>query len=421
MSKSNPAVVLFSFFPWDHPYPSTAHGLAKALSAHTDVFFVSKPPTMKDVFTGHRSKHLEEKRVAFKPYCKAMQKGKGGTLFRIELSPTLPINSLPPGAVYEFARARVDGRLNAQLGSLLAKQGVQDFVWINLYAPTQFRDLNLHRAPLKRIYYSVDALRVVDYTARHGIHAEGDQAAKSDLVLCTAQALAESFKDRVRPGTPVRVLPNAMDESLFLKADSLDEPADLRSIPHPRLVCIANYDPMRMDYDLLLRLAGAQTIHEAQGQNNKPAQLVLIGPWNAGEELKARFESNPNIHLLGRKNQADCAAYLAHCELGIIPFHCNELTASIYPLKINEYLSLGLPVLATPFSKDIADFEDIITLAPADRWTEVLPDCLKKQSPEERQEKIDRASENTWSARAETLLTWIAGQNVDRPNPVESL
>src|SRR5690606_17805391 len=65
----------------------------------------------------------------------------------------------------------------------------------------------------------------------------------------------------------------------------------------------------------------------------------------------------------GPKPITELPRYLHYMDCTIIPFKCNELTKSIYPLKVNEYLAAGKAVVSTNFSEDIAEFKNIVYLA----------------------------------------------------------
>src|SRR4030095_14581691 len=84
--------------------------------------------------------------------------------------------------------------------------------------------------------------------------------------------------------------------------------------------------------------------------------LVMVGPITADKYRQAGLDQRRNVMFTGCKDIAELPAYLKYSHCCIIPFLCNQLTRSIYPLKINEYLSAGKPVVTTNFSEDIATF-----------------------------------------------------------------
>ena len=422
--------MLQSFFPWRHEYPSTAHGLARALAAYTRVWFVSKPPTWKDALRqrdlGRLFAQPRVERVALPrlggptdattdagvPFGKTEPAQRAGSLHVVKLAATPPINGLAPGsAAYERLRGFADRRMSRQLASVLRGAGTESPLWINLYAPTQLLDLGDIPAPARRLYYTVDAIGEADYTARHGVSAEVAQARRADLVLATSARLAEHARERLRATgveRRVEVVPNAVDAELYLTPQRYPEPDDLADIPHPRAVYVGNLDAARIDFELLERLA----------RERPDLHLVLVGPVNAAQTVVDRALALPNVHALGRKDQRACPAYLQHVDLGLIPFRLTDLTAAIYPLKINEYLAIGKPVLATPFSKDIADFRDNITLAPIDQWAGLIEEVVEAHTPERAAANVRRGADNDWASRARTFLG-LAGYAVEAA-PVET-
>ncbi len=54
------------------------------------------------------------------------------------------------------------------------------------------------------------------------------------------------------------------------------------------------------------------------------------------------------MHLLGTRAYDELPAVLRGADAALIPYALNELTASIFPMKVYEYLAAGLPVVATP-------------------------------------------------------------------------
>jgi len=384
-----PAIVLFSFFPWEHEYPSTAHGLARALARHTRVVFVSKPPTLKDIVLGQRGGSVNKARVRAEIAGHAQ-------LSIVDLPAVMPINGLPPGGVYEFWRKLNDRRLNRELRDALIELDIDDFVWINLYAPTYFVDLDLHRAPLKRFYYGVDAIDQTAYTKRHGVEAEKSQLLHAHAGLATSTHLADSLQEKlhvVGKEREVHLLPNAMEAELY-NIKQGPEPAALEEIPQPRAVYLGNLDDKRIDYEGLVAFAKTQPT----------VQVVMIGPWNGTPAQLQLLSKQANIYLLGRVAQKDCAAVLAHCQVGLIPFRCTPLTAAIYPLKINEYLALGLPVLSTPFSADILSFSESIELGNIEEWPAKWDAVLHSNSPDLITARQSLALSNTWANRADSFL-----------------
>ncbi|MDP3149542.1 MAG: glycosyltransferase [Ignavibacteria bacterium] len=87
--------------------------------------------------------------------------------------------------------------------------------------------------------------------------------------------------------------------------------------------------------------------------------IVLIG--DAAVEV-SQLRKYSNIYLLGKVPYTELPSYASNFDVGIIPFKINELTAAVNPLKLIEYLALGLPVVTTPMC-EVEKFKEYIYIA----------------------------------------------------------
>jgi hypothetical protein len=84
------------------------------------------------------------------------------------------------------------------------------------------------------------------------------------------------------------------------------------------------------------------------------------------------------------------------------------LTESIYPLKINEYLLFGIPVISSNFSKDIYTFSNEIKLSENhEEFLENIEIALQEDSKERRLQLIEIGKSNTWKERIQEFKKLI--------------
>jgi len=154
----------------------------------------------------------------------------------------------------------------------------------------------------------------------------------------------------------------------------------------------------RINYDILSKIASEEDLH-----------LILIGPVSTKNKYLEKLASKNNVTLTGAKPMTDLPEYLKGTHCAIIPFLCNELTAGIYPLKINEYLAAGVPVVSTTFSTDILNFKQVIYLADN---TEAFVDSIKRATKENNdllvRERQQFSMDNTWKNRAGKIMDLIS-------------
>ena len=89
----------------------------------------------------------------------------------------------------------------------------------------------------------------------------------------------------------------------------------------------------------------------------------------------------PNVHLLGAAPlRATCRRCCAARTRRSIPYAVNELTRSVFPMKVYEYLAAGLPVVSTPLPA-LAGVEDIAFAADARQMAAALDTALETDDP----------------------------------------
>ena len=80
------------------------------------------------------------------------------------------------------------------------------------------------------------------------------------------------------------------------------------------------------------------------------------------DEEVAWLKPFPNVQLTNIQPHEVLLAYLKRFHVGIIPNVKNTQTAAVYPMKINEYLAAGIPIVTTDFAP-LDEFTGYITVA----------------------------------------------------------
>lgn len=197
-------------------------------------------------------------------------------------------------------------------------------------------------------------------------------------------------------------VPNGVDYAAY--AGPTVEPADLASIPHPRIGYIGVVKS-QLNMPLLLTLA-----------ERRPGwSFVLVGPCQPMYEDQEAFDALrrlPNVHLLGGRPVADLPSYTQHFDVCLMPYDVNDYTKFIYPLKLHEYLATGLPVVSAPI-RSVQDFGAVVSLAEdANDWSAAIEASLAPgaRTPEAVAERQRIARTHDWGV----LVARIAGLIADR-------
>jgi glycosyltransferase involved in cell wall biosynthesis len=183
------------------------------------------------------------------------------------------------------------------------------------------------------VYYCVDEFSQFEgYDERAVSAAEARLARQADLVITTSQAL---HKSKAHLNDNVTLVTHGVDHAHFARARSGDlvPPADIADLPRPVLGFWGLIQDW-VDVALVAELARARP----------DRSIVMLG------EIATDVSSLgglSNVHLLGRRPYCALPAYAKGFDVGLIPFRVNELTRSVNPIKLREYLSAGLPVVST--------------------------------------------------------------------------
>lgn len=247
---------------------------------------------------------------------------------------------------------------------------------------------------------------VFNRSDKHSAWAEVDQAhmeqleerllRTADAVLYVAHALMAD--DAPLVGDRAVFLDHGVDLQAFQSPGA--EPADLAVIGRPRLGYLGALRDYTIDIDLLERLA----------VEIPSAQLVLVG----GSTMDlTRLLALPNVHWLGQRPMDAVPAYCAGFDVALMPWLDNEWIRACNPIKMKEYLALGLPTVSTDFPEvhryegliDIAtdgdDFVRLVRAASASAQGGARASIRAANSDRRRA----AVAHDSWDARAEVLAT----------------
>ncbi len=372
-------IVCVGFADWDTALQTNQHHLMKRLAAENRVLFVESLGLRRPQLAGR-----DLKRIA-----RRLRRGLSGAREIDGLHVLSPL--VLPLHTNAFVRA-----LNRRLLAMFVRRAARKLgmrrpiLWA--YVP-QAESLLEVLQPELVVYHCVD-----DIAAQAGIDAASFRAAetrfatRADLVLASAPGLAERLRSI---SDNVIYAPNVADTALFAGAleDGPIDPA-LAALPAPRIVFTGAVVATKLDMGLLVELAKA-----------RPSwSFALVGPVGLGDPSTdvSALAAEPNLHLLGARTYEQLPSVLRAAAAGLIPYARNQLTDSIFPMKVYEYLAAGLPVVATPLPS-LSKIDSVACAPGADGIARLLDEELAEDTPKRRAERSQAAAAHSWEGRIEQI------------------
>jgi GT2 family glycosyltransferase len=238
---------------------------------------------------------------------------------------------------------------------------------------------------------------VFNRSDRHSDFPEADRAIieelehglleNADLVTYVSHVLLD--EEHERTGDRAHFLDHGVDIDHFVRRAEL--PADLAAIPGPRVGFFGALDDFLVDFDLLERIAAELP----------QVSLVLIGDSTHPME---RFEKYPNVYWLGFRSYETIPAYGSGFDVAIMPWLDNPWIHHSNPIKLKEYLALGLPVVSANFA-ELAAYTDRVRVAgDHSSFLEAIRASLTDgglRTPEQARDSVRGFS---WRSRAAELM-----------------
>ncbi|AUD05752.1 teichuronic acid biosynthesis glycosyltransferase tuaH [Spirosoma pollinicola] len=389
---------------WENDYTKSTMQLLSELSGDNQVLFVNYACTVKDIWQYFRKqKQIPLAQViGYKDRLSCHQLDDGREVYVLIPPPMLPINQLRPGWLYNALLRWNTHRITKSTRRAMQRLGFKTPIVLNALHPTVGIGMAGKLSEKALVYYCYDAIEAETWSRAHGQVAEEQLLQQADAVITSSNSLYTS-KRRLQPNC--FLVENGVDIPLFRRANVSRINRESKTIGY-----IGSIDN-RLDIDLLERC-----FHQFPD-----FRFLFVGrvPDPALAQRLGRFS---NVMLAGSQPPSSLPEFLTKMDVGLIPFYLNEQTKAIYPLKINEYLAAGLPVVSTNFT-DLTAFEPVVSISPsADEFIAAIEAALVETNPDLPKQRLLFAEANSWENRGrqfgEVLANVLAQKSTLSPNTV---
>jgi len=303
------------------------------------------------------------------------------------------INWIKNETLYTWLNKINNKRFARSITKAINKLGFKDVILFNdndIFRCFYLKEL---LKPSVSVYYSRDYLLFVDYWKLHGTKMEPELAAKSDLCVANSTYLANYCRQYNKNSFYVG---QGCDLEIFTNKQDVAVPLDVKDLKKPIIGYVGALQSIRLDIELLKYIA----------QQKPEWSIVLVGPED--EQFKVSdLHQIENIHFLGGKNPDTLPAYINSFDVCLNPQIVNQVTIGNYPRKIDEYLAMGKPTVATR-TEAMSVFEKHTYLCNTrEDYVAAIQKALDKNSPELQEERVKFASSHTWENNVKEIYAAI--------------
>lgn len=396
MKTNSKCIFIFGYGKFDHQYETVSFILAKEFAKNNHrVYYIDYPFTTWDA---HRLKNSDQYKVrenAFKGKHNGIIETAIPNLKIIVVPPLLSIHFLPEGKLYRLLLRINEKTIARSINKVVEAEKIDDFIFINSWV-FHYPNVAKYIRASRRIYHCIDPI-VMSYDAKHGIVSEQQLIENSDMIICTSKQL-HNEKKRLHPKT--FFVSNAADikHSILATDKNLPEHSSMLQFKKPVIGYFGHIEK-RIDYEMMREVA----------EKNKDKSFVFAGPVEK-HWVPDFFFNIPNIYFIGRIPYNEMPSVLKSFDVAIIPFRKYEDSATVFPMKLFEYLGAGKPVVSTDFNPDLQYFtHDLIPYcSTAEEFSAALNEALNNNNEDLQKARIKLASEHTWESRAAAIEELIA-------------
>ncbi|MBL6448913.1 glycosyltransferase [Fulvivirga sp. 29W222] len=382
-------IVVIGIQPWDISIGSNCKNLAEEFAKNNRVLYVNEPLNR---ISSIRDKHTDQVKKR-----QEVIKGKQEGLVQVSdslwtLYPSKMIESInwvPKSPFYTLLNKRNNRIFYEEIKQILDKLSFKDIILFNdslMFLGFYSVEMLL---PDLSIYYIRDNLVSQDYFAKHGLEMEPVLATKYDAVVGNSDYLANYLK---KYNDRSYMVGQGCDLSLFDRDKISGKPEDIKNIPGPVVGYLGFLTSMRLDIPLMEHLASSM----------KEGSLVLVGPED-DDFKQSKLHDMDNVYFLGNKQSHELPEYIGAFDVAINPQAVNDLTIGNYPRKVDEYLAMGKPVVAT-FTEAMTYFEKYVYLSRSvDNFAELVAKAIAEDNEQVAQNRIAFAKSHTWENNVENI------------------
>lgn len=376
-------IVIISIQPWYYPLGSNCKNIALELSKHNRVLYVNIPITRKTFLQKTKESGVAEHCAIIRTKEQTIQSIKENLWQFYPVTIIESINKIPFTSVFQLFNKMNNQRFSRDIAAAIRGLGFSNIILFNdndIYNGFYLKEM---LRPAVYIYYMRDFLQGYAFWKKHSSVLEPLLISKSDLVVTNSIFYRDYC---LQYNSNAHYMGQGCNLENFDAGKNYPVPEDMIGETKPIIGYTGALDSNRLNHEILRTIA----------QSHPEWTIVLVGPEDE-EFKKSTLHQIRNIKFKGAKNMKELPAYVQCFDVCINPQKINTATQGNYPLKVDEYLAMGKPVVAT-HTRTMDLFKEHTFLAETpDEYPALIEKALAATSLNDKEARIRFAHSHTWT------------------------
>lgn len=387
-------IIVMGIQAWDIEIGSNCKNIASQMAKNNRVLYVNPP---MDRISRYRERHTEKikKRLAIKKGEAADLVELGDTMWNLyPKTMTESINFVGNKGLFDLLNRINTKRFANDIKSAIERLGFKNYIIFNDSSMFLGQHVKTLLEPSFYVYYMRDYLTKNPYWRKNGVRLEPKLIQSADCVVNNSTLYTEYGKQFTEHSYMVG---QGCDTSLFNdEVRKISIPNDLNGIPGPIVGYVGFLSSRRLSIEILAHIA----------RSRPDWSVVLVGPEDDKFNTSELHEID-NVYFLGSRDASELPNYIKGFDVAINPQLINDATMGNYPRKIDEYLAMGKPTVASA-TKAMEYFKEYTYLGvtPKD-YVELIEKALLENTEELEKKRKAYGLSHSWENNVNEIYNCI--------------
>ncbi|MEO0526265.1 MAG: glycosyltransferase [Bacteroidota bacterium] len=387
-------IIVMGIQAWDIEIGSNCKNIAMEFSKNNRVLYVNPP---MDRISRYREKNTEKikKRLRIKKGIDEDLVPVTNNLWNLyPKTQTESINFIKNKTIFDLFNKMNAKRFTRDVSHAIQRLQFNDYIVFNDSSMFLGQHIKELLKPSFYVYYMRDYLIKNPYWKKNGVRLEPKLIQNADCVVNNSTLYTE-YGQRFTEHS--YMVGQGCDTTLFNdELRDIKVPEDVRAIPTPIIGYVGFLSSRRLSIAILEHMAKVRP----------DWSIVLVGPEDDVFNTSKLHEMD-NVYFLGSRDASELPNYIKGFDVAINPQLINDATMGNYPRKIDEYLALGKPTVASA-TKAMDYFKEHTYLGktPED-YVKLVQRALENNTPELEHKRRKFGLSHSWENNVNEIYNCI--------------